>query len=168
MLQNILTKLFFCKRSPLTGLLFASLLTLTLTGTLTGATYERIGLLTGVTVNNYQPLGRMQIVLKLSDKVHFCPGMDFSRTEEAYTGRFLFSPWKWDKVRVHFVLGPQIEAVNEDPTQEEQIYYLMSATGVIFTWEYRTGLHFAFGVDYLSPNKEVAPWKVGAGIIAWF
>lgn len=168
MLSFSLTKLHFLKRSWLRTALFSSLLILMLIPSLTAQDYERIGILSGVTINNFEPLGRIQLVMKVSNKFYFSPGLDLSRVEEAYHGRFIYSPWSWQRLQFHFILGPQIEAVSLEPTQEEQIYYLMSATGGLLSYEFREGIHLVIGFDYLTPNKEVAPWKFGFGLISWF
>lgn len=168
MLYKLLTKTISKWRSPLRTALLSSFLIVSLFYSGYTQDYEKIGVLSGVTVNNYQLLGRMMIVLKISDKFHFAPGTDFSRQEEAYHSRFIYSPWSWNHIQLHFILGPQIEAVNTNPSQDDEIYYLMNSTGFLITYEFRTGLNLVAGVDWLTPNRDVAPWKIGAGIVAWF
>lgn len=168
MLSKLLTNSIFCWRSPFRTALLSLFLIFCLFSPGHTQDYDKIGVLSGLTVNNYQLLGRMMIVFKISDKFHVAPGTDFSRQEEAYHTRFIYSPWSWNDIQLHFILGPQVEAVNTNPSQDDEIYYLMNSTGFLITYEFRPGLNFVTGVDWLTPNKDVAPWKVGAGIVAWF
>ena len=151
--------------------LIAALLTvaaaLFLTGSATPQTTDSTSAwwTTGIRINQGRPFGLLGITKQIGPRIFQYTGADFGGIERSLTtqtGIRITKPSRWE---LYGLLGPQIETVETDPTNETTIDYLTASTGALLNYNRNRSLSFFVGFQYLWTDATIKRWKFGLGIL---
>lgn len=155
--------------SRLTAILCASCLALTgttiaaQTPDSTSKQFNRYHFTTGIRINQGHPFGVIGITKRMSNRIYEFAGADLGGTQRSVSTYTLITITKPAKLRLFGLLGPQVETVDPNPTDDATISYLTGATGLLLNYN-RNDLYTAWlAVQYLWTNADLKHWKFGIG-----
>ena len=121
----------------LTILALAALIGATiLAQTTTGKTTDTVSAYwtTGARLNQGQLFGLIGVTKRLGKRLHQYTGADLGGEERSLTTQTairITQPGKWE---LHGLIGPQIETIETNPTNEQTLNYLTASTGALIVY----------------------------------
>ena len=151
----------------LTAALLTLAVALFLTGSATPQTTDSTSAwwTTGIRINQGQPFGLLGITKQISSKLYQYTGADFGGVERSLTTQTalrITKPGRWE---LYGLLGPQIETVETDPTNEQTIDYLTASTGALLNYHKNRSISFFVAFQYLWTDATIKRWKIGIGVL---
>lgn len=120
----------------------------------------------GVRLNNGLLHGITGMVIPLSETVYQYNSADIAGNEGAITSQIFVRLYTLNNFHLSFLVGPNLEYVELNPTTSEKIAYLTAASGLIIDAKTTDESGLWLSVNYLFTDSKIKRWKVGAGIFS--
>jgi len=121
--------------------------------------------ISGVLSNNGKPFGVFGYAYRANPNLSYFVQSEIGGDEQAFGGCPVITLQLTRRIIVGFLLGPQVEIIQENPDFDEAIMYLGATTGIITIYEVNDRTAIWAGIRYLEIDADIKPLKIGIGLI---